>query len=140
MYYVPVVLLLLLPLFLSLSLSLCLRSRVPHTTHNKIAISPSALLFLGNGQKRELPVFFGQKRMYPKNHSGRECYWSYLIGQHPHYLPFLAKSGRVLPVIATLVSFHPFLAIFMFLSGGLLDCSNRSTWTTRTINNKISTR
>ena len=51
-----------------------------------------------------------------------------------HYLPFLAKSDRVLPVIATLLSFHPFLAIFcsvfghfMFLSGGLLDYSNRST-------------
>ena len=29
-----------------------------------------------------------------------------------HYLPFLAKSDRVLPVIATLLSFHPFLAIF----------------------------
>ena len=28
-----------------------------------------------------------------------------------HYLPFLAKSDRVLPVIATLLSFHPFLAI-----------------------------
>ena len=27
------------------------------------------------------------------------------------YLPFLAKSDRVLPVIATLLSFHSFLAI-----------------------------
>ena len=89
---------------------------------------------MGNGQKRELPVLFGQKRMYPENNSGRECCWPYLIG-NTHYLPFLAKSDRVLPVIATLLSFHPFLAIFcsvfgrvMFLSGGLLDYSNRSTW------------
>ena len=28
---------------------------------------------MGNGQKRELPVLFGQKRMYPENNSGREC-------------------------------------------------------------------
>ena len=62
-----------------------------------------------------------------------------------HYLPFLAKSDRVLPVIATLLSFHPFLAIFcsvfghfMFISGGLLDYSNRSTSATRTNNSKIS--
>ena len=38
---------------------------------------------LGNGQKRELPVLFGQKRMYPENNRGRECCWPYLIGQHP---------------------------------------------------------
>ena len=38
---------------------------------------------MGNGQKRELPVLFGQKRMYPENNSGRECCWPYLIGQHP---------------------------------------------------------
>ena len=37
----------------------------------------------GNGQKRELPVLFGQNRMYPENNSGRECRWPYLIGQHP---------------------------------------------------------
>ena len=28
---------------------------------------------MGNGQKQELPVFSGQKRMYPENNSGREC-------------------------------------------------------------------
>ena len=30
---------------------------------------------------------------------------------HTHFLPFLAKSDRVLPVIATLLSFHAFSAI-----------------------------
>ena len=50
-----------------------------------------------------------------------------------HYLPFLAKSDRVLPVIATLLSFHPFLDIlcsvfgnFMFLSGGLYSTNART--------------
>ena len=40
-------------------------------------------LLKGNGQKRELPVLFGQKRMYLENNSGREGCWPYLIGQHP---------------------------------------------------------
>ena len=35
-----------------------------------------------------------------------------------HYLPFLAKSDRVLPVIATLLSFHPFMAILCFFPVG----------------------
>ena len=98
---------------------------------------------MGNGQKRELPVLFWPKTDVPENNSGRECCWPYLIGQHL----FLAKSDRVLPVIATLLSFQPFLAVlcsvfghFMFLSGGLLDYSNRSRWATRTINSKISSR
>ena len=85
---------------------------------------------MGNGQKRELPVLFGQKRMYPKNHnSGRILP---VIATLLSFHPFLAISGRILPVIATLLSFRPFSAIlcsvfghFMFLSGGLLDCSNR---------------
>ena len=101
---------------------------------------------MGNGQKRELPVLFGQKQMYPKNNSGRECCWPYLVGQHP-LSPVFGQKRPVLPVIATLLSFHPFLAIlcsvfghFMFLSGGLLDYSNRSTWATRTTNSKISPR
>ena len=90
--------------------------------------------------------YFGQKRMYLKTLAAES-----VVGRtrliNTHYLPFLAKSDRVLPVIATLLSFHPFLAILcsvfgqlMFLSGGLHDYSNRSTWTTRTINSKISVR
>ena len=70
----------------------------------------------GNGQERELQVLFGQKRMYPENNSGRECCWPYLTGQHP-LSPVLAKSDRVLPVIATLLSFHPFLAILCSVFG-----------------------
>ena len=96
-----------------------------------------------NGSAR---CFSGQKRMYPRTiaaESAVGCIWL----ANTRYLPFLAKSDRVLPVIATLLSFHPFLAIFcsvfghfMFLSGRLLDYSNRSTWATRTINSKISPR
>ena len=96
------------------------------------------LFFMGNGQKRELQVLFGQKRMYPENNCGRECCWPYLIGRHPLSPVFGHKRLGILPVIATLLSFHPVLAIFcsvfghfMFLSGGLLDYSNRSTWATR---------
>ena len=46
--------------------------------------APNSQPFLGgNGQKRELRVLFGQKRIYPENNCGRECCWPYLIGQHP---------------------------------------------------------
>ena len=58
--------------------------------------------------------------------------------QQQQLSPVLPKIDRVLPIIATLLSSHPFLAIicsifcsFMLLSGGLLDYSNRSkqvTW------------
>ena len=88
---------------------------------------------MGNGQKREYPVLFWPKTDVPKNNSGRECCCPYLVGQPP-LSPIFAKSDQVLPVIVTLLSFHPFLAILcsvfghlMFLSGGVLECSNRST-------------
>ena len=53
----------------------------------------------------------------PENKSGRECYWPYLIGQHPLSSVF-GQNDRVLPVIATLLSFHPFLAILCFFPVG----------------------
>ena len=78
--------------------------------------------------------FFGQKRMYPKTIAAESVVGRIRLA-NTHYLPFLAKSERVPPVIGALLSFHPFLAIFcsvfghiMFLSGGLLDYSNRSAW------------
>ena len=52
--------------FFLLVLLLCLES-------TSYVLSFRMVFFLSNGQKRELPVFFGQKRMYPENNSGREC-------------------------------------------------------------------
>ena len=60
-----------------------------------------------NGSSR---CFLAKNGCTCKN-SGRECCWPYSIGQHPLHLPFLAKSDRVLPVIASLLSTHLFLAI-----------------------------
>ena len=90
---------------------------------------------LGNGQKRELPVLFGQKRMYPENNSGRECCWPYLIGQHP-LSPVFGQKRPGTPRNSYFAQPPPVFGHFMFLSGGLLDYSNRSTWATRTINSK----
>ena len=97
------------------------------------------MFFLGNGQKRGLPVLFGQKRMYPKNHSGRECCWPYLIGQHP-LSPVFGQKRPGTPGNSYFAQLPPVFGHFMFLSGEVLDCSNRSTWATRTMNSKISTR
>ena len=60
-----------------------------------------------NGSTR---CFFGQKRMYLKTIAAESVVGRISLA-NTHYLPFLAKSDRVLPVIATLLSFHPFLAI-----------------------------
>ena len=64
-------------------------------------------------------MMFWPKTDVPENKSGREYCWPFLIGQHPLSLVF----GH-----------------FMFLSGGLLDYSNISAWTTRIIKSKISPR
>ena len=92
---------------------------------------------IGNGQKRELPVLFGQNRMYPENNSGRECCWPYLIGQHPLLFPVFGQKRPGTPGNSYFAQLPPVFGHFMFLSGGLLDYSNRSTWATRTINSKI---
>ena len=94
---------------------------------------------MSNGQKRELPVLFGQKWMYLKTLEAESVVGRIWLA-NTHHLPFLAKSDRVLPVIATLLSFHLFLAILCSFSMGLLDYSSRSTWATRTINRKILPR
>ena len=60
-----------------------------------------------NGSTR---YFFGQKRMYLKTIAAESVVGRICLA-NPHYLPFVAKSDRVLLVIATLLSFHPFLAI-----------------------------
>ena len=54
--------------------------------------------------------FFGQKQMYLKTIAAESVVGRIWLA-NTHYLPFLAKNDRVLPVIATLLSFHPFLAI-----------------------------
>ena len=56
-------------------------------------------------------MLFWPKTDLPENNSGRECCWPYLIGQPPLSPVFGQKRPGTLPVIATLLSFHPFLAI-----------------------------
>ena len=85
-------------------------------------------------------MVFGQKRMYPENNSGsRECCWPYLIGQHP-LSPVFGQKRSGTPGNSYFAQLPPVFGHFMLFSGGLLDCSNRSLWVTRTINSKISTR
>ena len=83
----------------------------------------------GNGQKREYPVLFWPKTDVPENNSGRECLWPYLIGQHP-LSPVFCQKRPVTPGNSYFAQLPPVFGHFMFFSGGLLDCSNRSTWAT----------
>ena len=92
-------------------------------------------LIKGNGQKREYPVLFWPKTYVPENNSGRECCWPYVIGQHP-LSPVFGQKRPGTPGNSYFAQLPPVFGHFMFLSGGLLDCSNRSTWATRT-NNSI---
>ena len=69
--------------------------------------------------------------------SGRECCWPYLIGQHP-LSPVFGQKRPGTPGNSYFAQLPPVFGHFMFLSGGLLECSNRSTWASRTINSKIS--
>ena len=93
----------------------------------------------GNGQKREYLVLFWPKTDVPENNSDRECCWPYLIGQYP-LSPVFGQKRPGTPGNSYFAQFPPVFGHFMFLSGWLLDCSNGSTWATRTINSKISTR
>ena len=115
---------------------------------------------MSNGQKRELPVLLGQKRMYPENNCGRECLkknqttprpsehppvmgekncWPYLIGQHP-LSPVFGQKRPGTPGNSYFAQLPPVFGYFMFLSGGLLDYLNISTSATRIINSKILPR
>ena len=71
-----------------------------------------------NGQKRELPVLFSQKRMHPENNSGRECCWPYLIGQHP-LSPVFGQKRPGTPGNSYFAQLPSAFGHFMFLSGGL---------------------
>ena len=84
----------------------------------------------GNGQKREYPVLFWPKTDVPENNSGRECCWPYLIGQHP-LSPVFGPNRLGTPGNSYFAQLPPVFGHFMFLSGGLLNYSNRSTWTAR---------
>ena len=74
-----------------------------------------------NGPNRELPVLFWPKTDVPEHSSDRDCSWLYLIGQHP-FSPVFCVNDRVLPIIATLLSFHPSLVILCSI---LVGYSNR---------------
>ena len=88
---------------------------------------------------------FGQKRMYPKNQSGRECCWPYLIGQHlltPVFgqkragTPGNSYSAQLPPAFGHF--FVPFLAdLCSFLVGYSTARSNQHGWAPRTINSKF---
>ena len=86
----------------------------------------------GNGQKREYPVLFWPKTDVPENNSGREYCWPYLIGQPP-LSPVLGQKRPAIPGNSYFAQLPPVFGHFMFLSGGLPDCSKRSIWATRTI-------
>ena len=105
----------------------------------KVTTRQPKVVFWAMAKNGSTRCFFGQKRMYPENNSGRECCWPYLIGQHP-LSPVFGQKRPGTPGNSYFAQLPPVFGHFMFLSGGLLDCSNRSTWVTRTINSKISTR
>ena len=89
-------------------------------------------LLKGNGQKREYPVLFRPKTDVSETNSGRECCWPYLVGQHP-LSPVFGQKRAGTPGNGYFAQLPPVFGHFMFLSGGLFDCSNTSTWATRTI-------
>ena len=92
---------------------------------------------LGQWPKTGVPGAFWPKTDVPENNSGRECCWPYLIGQHP-LSPVFGQKRPGTPGNSYFAQLPPVFGHFMFLSGGLFDCSNRSTWATRTINSMIS--
>ena len=86
---------------------------------------------------------FWPKTDVPENNSGREYCWPYLIGQHP-LSPVFGQKRPGTPGNSYFAQLPPVFGHFMFrfgqlmfLSGGLLDYSNISTWATRRINRKF---
>ena len=78
-------------------------------------------LFMGNGQKRELPILFWPKTDVPENkNSGKKCCWSYLIGQHT-LSPVFGQKRPGAPDYSYFAQLAPVFGHFMFLSRGLLD-------------------
>ena len=72
-------------------------------------------------------MLFWPKTDVPENNSGRECCWPYLMGQHPLSSVFGPNRPGTLGN-SYFAQLPPVFGHFMFLSGGLLDYSNRSTW------------
>ena len=58
-------------------------------------------------------MLFGQKRIYPKNNSGRECGWPYLIGQHP-LSPVFGQKRPGTPGNSYFAQLPPVFGHFMF--------------------------
>ena len=81
-------------------------------------------------------MLYWPKTVVSENNSGRECCWPYLIGQHP-LSPVFGQKRPGTPGNSYFAQLPPVFGHFMFLSGGLLDYSNRSTWAARTIDSKF---
>ena len=78
---------------------------------------------MGNGQKWELQVLFWPQTGVPKNYSGRECCWPYLIGQHPLSCIF-CQTQRGAPYYWYFDQLPPVLGNCVFPSGELLEQTN----------------
>ena len=92
--------------------------------------SECTCLLKRDGQKQEYPVLFWPKTDVPENNSTRECCWPCLIGQPP-LSPVFGQKRPGTPGNSYFAQLPPVFGHFMFLSGGLLECSNRATWATR---------
>ena len=66
-------------------------------------------------------MLFWPKTGVPDHNSDTDGGWLFLIGQHS-FSPVFGQNDRVLPIIATLLSFHPSLVILCSL---LVGYSNR---------------
>ena len=84
-----------------------------------------------NGSSR---CFSGQKRVYLKTIGIESVVGRIWLANTPFH-PFLAKNDQVLPIISTLLSFHPLSVILCSLP---VRYSNRPARTTRTIDRKFS--
>ena len=67
-------------------------------------------------------MLFWPKTDVPENNSDRECRWPYLIGQRP-LSPVFGQKRPGTPGNSYFAQLPPVFGHFMFLSGGLLDCS-----------------
>ena len=79
----------------------------------------------------EYPPLIGGK-MSKRLGGIRECCWPYRIGQSP-LSPVFGQKRPSTPSNSYFAQLPPVFGHFMFLSGGLLECSNRSTWATRNV-------
>ena len=69
-------------------------------------------------------MLFWPKTDVPENNSSSECCWPYLIGQPP-LSPVFGQKRPGTPGNSYFAQLPPVFGHFIFLSGGLLECSNR---------------